>query len=247
MQKIKDVPTMSHTPPHTRDRPTTAQGLGWDPTTHYLDPVVAKSYDAERFDSLAGRVYQRLEKRALLAAFRTVPRAATILDLPCGTGRLAAILLQAGYRVVGADISPAMLQEARARLGRFNHRFTTEMCDARDIAQQGARFDAALCARVLMHFPLDGQIRFLSGVAAAVRGHVVISHSLDTRYQRFRRAVKGLLGHQRSAGYPVTEQHLEQLLAAANLREVGRWRVNRMVSEAVVVLAARCDPPRAVA
>ena len=146
-------------PPPKRDPSMGGSKLAWDPVSHYLAPDVAASYDSERFNSVAGRVFQWLERRAVLAAFRAIPTTATVLDLPCGTGRLAEHLLGAGYRVVGADISPAMLDQAQRRLNRFHDRFTIEVCDARVIGTQGVRFEAALCARVLMHFPLDEQDR----------------------------------------------------------------------------------------
>ncbi len=40
-----------------------------------------------------------------------------ILELGCGSGRLLLALAQAGYRVVGVDLLPAMLERARHNLG----------------------------------------------------------------------------------------------------------------------------------
>jgi len=42
------------------------KGIGameWDPTTHYQGVRVAEQYDNERFASLAGRIFNALEKR----------------------------------------------------------------------------------------------------------------------------------------------------------------------------------------
>lgn len=39
----------------------------------------------------------------------------SVLEVGCGTGRVAGALAQAGHTVTGLDISPAMLQQARAR------------------------------------------------------------------------------------------------------------------------------------
>jgi SAM-dependent methyltransferase len=44
-----------------------------------------------------------------------VPDAGSILELGCGTGKLAAELAQSGYRIQGVDLSEAMLEKALAR------------------------------------------------------------------------------------------------------------------------------------
>jgi len=209
----------------------------WDPNEHYKDIAIAEEYDRVRFSSLAGRVFNTLEKRCIVRAFRTVPKSALILDMPCGTGRLAEALLEAGYRVFGADISPAMLEVARRKLVRFGERFETRVIDAREPPKDGVEFDAALCARVLMHFPLDEQIAFLKGVVALTRGPVIFMQSLSSPYHRARRGLKKIIGHQPPARFPITNAEIRELLASTSLREVARYRVLSPVSEAVAVLA----------
>ena len=39
------------------------------------------------------------------------------LDFGCGTGRVTKLLLEAGYRTTGYDISPGMVKQARAEIG----------------------------------------------------------------------------------------------------------------------------------
>ena len=90
-------------------------GKGWDPASFYKDDAIAGSYDEQRFRSLAGRVYNHLEKRLIRRAFADVPRASTVVDVPCGTGRLAEVLLEEGFTVVGLDISKSMLGVAPVR------------------------------------------------------------------------------------------------------------------------------------
>ncbi len=209
----------------------------WDPRTNYKDETVAKQYDAVRFNSLAGRAYVRLERRILLKAFSSLPRDARIADIPCGTGRLAEVLLEAGYQVEGMDISREMLDVAKMRLARFGQRFRTEVVDAMAIANPAARFDGALCARVLMHFPLDEQVAFLQGVARLTDGPVVFTQSFDSGYQRFRRRIKSMLRHQKPAAYPLSKADLATLLGRAGLKEVHRYRVLSPLSEAMMVVA----------
>ncbi len=69
-----------------------------------------------------------------------------ILEIGCGTGRVMVPLVEAGYRVVGVDESPQMLQIARARLARLPaERWQLLEADARtfDLAE---RFSMAFIA-----------------------------------------------------------------------------------------------------
>lgn len=212
--------------------------MNWDPVTHYKDAPVAERYDRERFSSLAGRTFNALERRTIRRAFASVSRSATVLDLPCGTGRFAEVLLDDGLTVVGADVSPAMLDVAKRKLSRFGNRFQTRVGNVHELASQERKtYDVALCARVLMHFPLEEQIAFLRDVATLTRGMVVFTQSYDSGYQRLRRRIKRLLGNQPPANYPITEAQLQQLLAGAGLREVRRVRLFSLISEAIYVVA----------
>lgn len=212
--------------------------MEWNPTTHYKDVAVAERYDRERFGGFAGRMFNALEQRAIARAFRGVPRSSVVLDVPCGTGRLAERLLEDGFRVVGADISQPMLDVAARKLARFGARFERIVGDVHELAQRApGAYDVALCARVLMHFELPQQIAFLRSVARLAKGTVVFSQSISTPYQRARRRVKRLLGNRPPAMHPLTAAELAQLLAGAGLREVRRVRVASAISEGMFVVA----------
>ena len=216
--------------------------MNWNPDEHYKSHKVASEYDRKRFASIPGRVFNYLEKRTITKCFARVPKGRTIADAPCGTGRLAEPLLAAGYRVHGLDISDEMLEMARRRLRRFPDRFACEVVDVKTSRPREPPYDAALCARVLMHFPLDQQVEFLTGVAKLSRSIVVINHSLDSGYQRFRRRVKHWLGNQASVNHPVSNAEIKVLLQKSGLREVQRYRLVSLVSEAIYIVAERIAP-----
>jgi 2-polyprenyl-3-methyl-5-hydroxy-6-metoxy-1,4-benzoquinol methylase len=205
----------------------------WNPSEHYKNVKVAEEYDRIRFSSIAGKAFDRLEKRSILKAFSDLPKGATIVDAPCGTGRLAEALLEAGYDVLGIDISPEMLDVAARKLERFGDRFKTRVADVRELSGEGLRFDAALCARVLMHFPLHEQIVFLRSVAALSSGIVVFNQSANSPYQRLRRSVKRLLKNQVPANYPITNTELQELISGSGLKLDKKYFVLPAASEAV--------------
>ena len=213
-----------------------------DPHEYYKQVQVAENYDADRFGSIPGTLFDKLEKQRVLKAFGDLPKEATILDVPCGTGRLAETLLEAGYRVFGMDISPAMLHVASRKLARYGDRFQTVLGDLRELTDDGRCFDAALCARLLMHVPLEEQIALLSNVARLSSRVVVFDQSLDSPYQRFRRLIKKGLRHRGPVAYPVSRQQLQRLVAESGLKIELRLHVCALVSEAVVVRCVRDRP-----
>jgi ubiquinone/menaquinone biosynthesis C-methylase UbiE len=76
-----------------------------------------------------------------------------VLDLACGTGTLAARLDGSvpDLRLVGVDLSPAMVERARQKLGtRPALRF--ERADAHALPFDDASFDAVLCANTFHYF-----------------------------------------------------------------------------------------------
>lgn len=210
---------------------------GWNPREYYQSASVAGSYDTERFSSVAGRLLNWLERRLVRNAFRDIPQPATIADIPCGTGRLAEALLDSGFAVTGMDISPFMLDQAKLRLERFGSRFQTEVHDARTLRGTPPRFAGVLCARVLMHFPLEEQVEFLRAAASLATGRVVFTQGIDSGFHRLRRKVKRLLGNQAPAAYPLTWRDLDRLIEASGLRLIRRHWLLPLISESVVVVA----------
>ena len=53
------------------------------------------------------------EQRCIERALAGVPAGARVLDLPCGVGRLAPMLVKRGYELTQADVSAHMIEKAR--------------------------------------------------------------------------------------------------------------------------------------
>lgn len=68
-------------------------------------------------------LFTRWVGRSELAVLRAMippapqPGVTSALDFGCGTGRVTRLLLELGYSVTGYDLSPGMLDQARAALG----------------------------------------------------------------------------------------------------------------------------------
>jgi SAM-dependent methyltransferase len=74
---------------------------------------VASDYDGPAGNNEIIQTWRRVSWRTIVSTF---PRGARLLDLGCGTGLDVAELASRGYRVVGIDWSPAMVERTRSRI-----------------------------------------------------------------------------------------------------------------------------------
>lgn len=109
-----------------------------------------ETYDAiaEQWHGEEMRVTEQT-RPGLAVVLREVPSGARVLDIGCGTGIIAAPLLQAGMHVTGIDFSEGMLEIARRECpkGRFLQ------MDLANIAEMDEVFDVVCAVAVLLHRP----------------------------------------------------------------------------------------------
>lgn len=91
-----------------------------------------------------------------------VGRDAEILEIGCGEGRDAALLLQEGYDLLATDVSPRAVQHCREKYPRWAERFQPLDCLKDDLPR---RFDFIYAVAVLHMLVLDedrqGLLRFI--------------------------------------------------------------------------------------
>ncbi len=108
--------------------------------------TVAKRYDATRDvpELVLTDCYERLMRDG------TLPRIGAILDVGCGTGQMSIPLLRSTLRIVGIDVSDAMVRIASSKVETgLPARY--EVGDARAIAFEDGAFDAVVFSKLLMH------------------------------------------------------------------------------------------------
>ncbi|MBC7268609.1 MAG: class I SAM-dependent methyltransferase [Streptomyces sp.] len=78
-------------------------------------------------------------------------RGCDLLDLGCGTGSLSRLAAEQGHRVTGVDLSPAMVERARAKLAGRDAAFLVGDAAAPPVGEQ--RYDVVLVRHVLWTLP----------------------------------------------------------------------------------------------
>jgi ubiquinone/menaquinone biosynthesis C-methylase UbiE len=122
---------------------------------------------------------QSREQALAAARLAEVEAGAEILDCPCGFGRHAIPLAEAGYRVTGLDRSETQLAEAERRRGeREWPRFVRG--DYRDLPFEDGSFDAVLTLfSSLGYLERDGDVGVLSELRRVLRpGRTLVVETL---------------------------------------------------------------------
>ncbi len=143
------------------------------------DRALAAAFDmrAAQFEKAPVQTDPTLLARLIQAA--NFPAGGCILDAGCGPGLVAEALLQAGYRVVGVDLSAEMIVRARQRCAPYGERASFEQKSLFDPTLAGP-FDGAISRFVLHHTP--DHLAFLRRQADLLRSGGVLTacdHTTD--------------------------------------------------------------------
>ena len=116
------------------------------------EQALADAFDrqADRFEN--GPVQSDPAALERLVRFADLPPGSLLLDAGCGPGLVSQTFLAAGHRVVGVDLSAAMIVRARTRCADFGDRGCFEQRSLFDACLRGP-FDAAVSRYVLHHTP----------------------------------------------------------------------------------------------
>jgi SAM-dependent methyltransferase len=199
--------------------------------------VDAGRYERRRYGGLRRRMNLWLLQRALDRALEPVDRTRPLLDVPCGTGILHDFLVARGFRVVGSDISPAMLGRARRREGALGH----VRADLEIPPWRPGSFGAVLCARFLMHLPSASRPRVLGTLGELTDGPLVVTVCHPYTLKHATRALRRWLGWQTKASPRLTRAALEAEVHSAGLRVERIVPLVPIVSEVWVVVMSHAS------
>jgi len=148
--------------------------------------------DYDRFVNWEGRLAHELPFLERLFAGHGVRR---VLDAACGTGQHAIALARRGYQVVGADLSAAMIEQARRNAAAAGVQVGLAVAGFGGLAALGETFDGVLClGNSLPHLLTERALaEALSDFAAALHpgGLVVIQNRNFDRVWRQRERFMG--------------------------------------------------------
>jgi ubiquinone/menaquinone biosynthesis C-methylase UbiE len=85
-----------------------------EPSRYDFDSV-ATTYD-KWYETAEGKMYDRLEKKAISRYLQHIVAGMKLLEVGCGTGHWSQFFSNCGFEVIGIDISEPMITAAKNNL-----------------------------------------------------------------------------------------------------------------------------------
>lgn len=191
------------------------------------------------------------DRRILDRIRQTIGTGGRLLDVACGPGILLADLADRFDSVTGIDLTPAMAERAREKLGAAGIDATVDVGDARDLPYPTRSFDAVVTRLFLHH--LDRPAAVVKEIARVLRpGGIAVVTDIVSPEDASAAALHNALEWLRDPTHvrALTESEMLSTIADAGLRvdDVDRWLQPRHLDEwlAIVNEPARAGAVRIV-
>jgi len=150
-----------------------------DPLPHRDTATIAGEFDAIARVLAASTLPDRLTAAERHVVERVPAAARRVLDAGCGAGAVSRALARRGASVLGLDVSPAMVELARARVGG-DARLEYRIADLANEPLPDGAFDAVVSVATVHHLPLASIVPRLA--AAVAPGGVLLVQDVMTRH-----------------------------------------------------------------
>ncbi|TIR21946.1 MAG: methyltransferase domain-containing protein [Mesorhizobium sp.] len=191
-----------------------------------------------KLSTFASYVIARREQNCIAKALETCsPLPSQILDIPCGTGKLADVLIRHNCQVMAADISMEMMALAKtAYEGRPGFQGFVR-CDVTQLPMANESFDTVICLRLIHLIPPHLRRKIINELARVTSRRLIVSYGLASRFQRIRLKLRNSITGRVSAPHPVDFSVAREDFSQAGLKLVRSFSILPLLScEQVFVL-----------
>jgi len=208
---------------------------------------IAYAYDRTRYHppEVSGKI-----ATAIVSPVEKSFREPIFLELGVGTGRVGVPIIARGYRFVGVDVSPSMLEVMRHKIAGVGRKVKLIEADARELPFEKGSFHAVIGVH-LWHLLDDWQRALLEAFRVLVPGgylfegwDIAKEENEDWRIQEKWRAILHELGYELERGrhqqrLAEVRQALEKLGLEPVEEPVAEWTEDRTPRQSMEILEER--------
>lgn len=178
----------------------------------YRDRIKHSDWAAEKYDR-RNPVRDLAEVNLVRRGLERVTGVKTVLDAPCGTGRMSIVMYQQGFDVCSADLGDGALKLARLNFHQAGMRDIEPIkANLEQLLFEDNSFDLVLCFRLYHHLPTEtARKRIVGELCRVSKRYVLISYIHALAYTSLRRELKkqllGKASKQHATSLASIEQH----------------------------------------
>ena len=161
----------------------------------------------------------RAEQRLVQRALHHLPSGGSVLDAPCGNGRMTALLARARFQATGVDLSDGTLAISREEVEKEGlvTIFLKRDLEALDFPDK--HFDGTLCFRFFHHLPTDEiRTRVIGELCRVTRKAILISYMNPWSPTMLKRRLRHLLGGKKSKQHATNLTELKAFFETRGFR-----------------------------
>jgi len=201
----------------------------------YQNERYAVGYEKTRFQGIYGRFKNWNTKRVISKLIRFTGKKGLALDIPCGTGRLSHLIIQNGYKWIGADISLEMMMESRKRMNGLEGSFWNIRLEAETMALKDSSIDCVFSIRFIYHIPVEMRYRMLKEMRRVTKKWLIIDYNYPNRFKEMARRI-GSLFRGRPIKKRITLQEVSRELRENGFKIHKAIPVSRLFSDNILLL-----------
>jgi ubiquinone/menaquinone biosynthesis C-methylase UbiE len=147
----------------------------------YFDEKAEEYTDRHYFETKGGVLWARHRAILQMISEAKLPAGANVLEVGCGPGLLSVELAALGYRGVGLDVAPAMIERCKRQASELAiHSWDYTLGDAEALAVPSNSFDLVVAAGVIEYLPTDE--RMLREVWRVLKPDGLLMLNVTNRY-----------------------------------------------------------------
>ena len=190
-----------------------------------------QNYERVKSDPVSAQLYTKrkprkheFEMQMVSEAFQMLPvtEVKTVLDAPCGVGRLSLWLAQKGFEVTAVDLGESAVQLTNELLAGQKFKETAQWQDIFNMRFAEGEFDASVCFRLLHHFKdVSDQQALIAELCRVSSQYVVISYFSTYSVTSLRRRLRKTMTGKPVKQNPMSLSHLEGLFKPQQFELLG--------------------------
>jgi len=210
-----------------------------------LNELVARTYDRRRFFGPIGRYVDKQEKKIVKELVLSVEEAATVLDIPCGTGRFFEVLRATGRMLVGADVSKSMLSVAGQRFSSYleQERPSLVVCVIEHLPFRDEVFRCVTSVRLHGHLPPAAKKLAIDEMNRVSNGFIVLSFYNLLSVMGILDKVTSIISNRPNESFPETPSSIKRNFWARGAKVKSFRAILPFISVTSFVLAEKTRRP----